>query len=295
MSNHEAQFTIGNLMKKYLLLPALLASYILLVIPFTAYMRNKPFVEKLGYVPQAEVLKFVSADQKLLVADSLVMKTLFYFGSLVEKSSAKLEIPPDYFSIFRTIETAIRVNPYNIDAYYFAQAILVWDAKRIREANSLLEYGLKYRKWDYQLPFYLGFNYAYFLKDYQAAARYYKLAGELSGEPLFVNLAGRYMYEAGRTDLALIYLTAMEKSARNPAIRKTYKVRIAALLQVKAIEGAMAAYQGRFGTPSKSIDDLLRMGFLSKRPVDPYGGTFYIDEKGQVRATSKFAFAAPVQ
>ena len=98
-------------------------------------MHNKPFVEKLGYVPQAEVLKFVTADQKMFVADSLVMKTLFYFGSLVEKSTAKFILPPDYFSIYKTIETAVKLDPYNMDAYYFAQAVMVWDAKRVKEAN----------------------------------------------------------------------------------------------------------------------------------------------------------------
>lgn len=278
-------------MKQKVALAILLGCYLALIFPFTYYMRNKPFVEKLGYVPQAEVLKFVSADQKLLVADALVLKTLFYFGSLIEKSSAKLDLPPDYFSIFRTIETAIRVNPYNQDAYYFAQAILVWDARRIREANSLLEYGLDYRKWDYQLPFFLGFNYAYFLKDYPAAARYYKLAGELSGEPLFASLAGRYMYEAGQTDLALAYLTAMEKSARNPSIRKTFQVRIAAFKQVKKIETAVRVFRNRFGIAPKSIEELMEKGLLSESPVDPYGGKFFIDEHGQVRTTSKFAFA----
>ena len=279
-------------MKKALLLTILLGCYFTLLVPFTSYMRNKPFIEKLGYVPQAEVLKFVSADQRLLVADSLVMRTLFYFGSLVEKKEAKLEVPPDYYSIFRTIETATQVNPYNIDAYYFAQAVLVWDAKRIREANSLLQHGLKYRTWDYLLPFFLGFNYAYFLKEYEAAAHFYKLAAELSGDPLFMNLAGRYMYETGQTDQALNYLLTMEKSARNPAIKKSFQIRIAAFKQVKVIEKAVASYLARFGKAPLSIDELLLKGFLVSRPVDPYGGAFYLDKNGQVRTTSKFAFAA---
>src|SRR6266567_278984 len=100
-------------MKKYPLLPALVAAYIFLIIPFAAYMRNKPFVEKLGYVPQAEVLKFFAADQKIFLADSLVLKSLFYFGSMVEKNDAKFAIPPDYFSLYKTIETAVNLDPDN--------------------------------------------------------------------------------------------------------------------------------------------------------------------------------------
>jgi tetratricopeptide (TPR) repeat protein len=279
-------------MIRYLLLPLLLAGYIALAIPFAAYMRNKPFLEKLGYIPQPEVLKFVAADQKIFLADSLVMKTLFYFGSLVEKSTAKFVLPPDYFTIYKTIETAVKLDPYNMDAYYFTQAVLVWDAKRIKEANALLEHGMKYRDWDQQLPFFLGFNHAYFLKDYQNAARFYRRAADLSGAPLLANLAGRYMYEAGQTDLALAYLATMEKSARNAAIKKEFQVRITAFQEVKRIESAIARCRSDFGAAPATVDELLQKGCLKGPPVDPYGGQFFIDENGQVRSTSKFAFAA---
>lgn len=278
-------------MKRSLLLSLLMAVYIGIIIPFTGYMRNKPFVEKLGYLPQPEVLKFVAADQKVFLADSLVMKSLFYYGSLVEKGGTKFYIPPDYFSLYKTIEAALKLDPYNMDAYYFAQAVMVWDAQRIKEANALLEYGLKYRTWDYQLPFFIGFNYAYFLKDYENAARYYQKAADLSGDPTLARLAGRYMYESGRTDLALAYLVAMEKSARSAAIKKEFQVRIAAFREVKRVEEAITGYKTDYGIPPATIAELLREGYLKAPPVDPYGGQFFIDENGQVRSTSKFAFA----
>ncbi len=65
-----------------------------------------------------------------------------------------------------------------MDAYYFAQAVLVWDVGQVRLANELLEYGMRYRTWDYLLPFFAGFNYSYFLKDNEKAAQYYR--GQLS-------------------------------------------------------------------------------------------------------------------
>ena len=278
-------------MKRVALLFILVACYCAVLLPFTAYMKNKPFVEKLGYVPQAEVLRFISADQKYCVADILVMKSLFYFGSLVERSTPKIPLPPDYFSIYKTIETAVKLDPYNLDAYYFAQAVIVWDAKRVGEANALLEYGMKYRTWDYLLPFFAGFNYAYFLKDYPKAAGCYEKAAALSGEPLYATLAGRYLYESGQTELALAYLSAMEKSARNASIQKTFHVRIVAFEVVKKVEVALARYREAHKGPFPTVEDLLRMGYLAEPPVDPYGGKFYIDDKGHVRSTSKFAFA----
>lgn len=252
-------------------------------------MQRKPFAEKLGYVPRPEVLKFISADQKQAVAASLVMNVLLYYGDLVEKEANKVVIPPDYYGMYRTIQTAVTVDPYNMDAYYFAQAILVWDLKRIKEANQLLEHGMKYRKWDFYLPFFAGFNYAYFLKDYTTAARYYKRAGELTGNELHINLAGRYMYESGKTDLAIAYLSTMEKRARNDAVKKSFARRLKAFKEVRRIEIARDRFQEKNSVMPEDVQSLVKDGYLSPPPVDPYGGSFYIDDRGQVRSTSKFA------
>ena len=138
--------------------------YGILILPFTTYLRDKPFVEKLGYVPSATVLKSVAADLKELVAASLVLKVLMYFGGLSEKSENQVAIPPDYPAMSRLLHVAVRLDPYNMDAYYFAQGFLTWDAKQYKLANDLMDYGMKYRTWDWYLPFFAGFNSAYFLK-----------------------------------------------------------------------------------------------------------------------------------
>ena len=253
-------------------------------------MNNKPFVEKLGYVPQAEVLLFATADQKQFTSASLVMKVLFYYGSLFEMAENQIFIPPDFEGMHTTIEAAIKLDPYNMDAYYFAQAVMVWDMKQVRTANDLLEYGMQYRTWDWYLPYFVGFNYGYFLKDYAKAAQYFKRVGELTGNELSINLAGRYMYEAGHTDMAIAYLTAMEKGAQNEAIRKSFRLRLDAFKGVKLLEAARDTYKKKYGKPPASLEVLVNAGFLRKLPVDPYGGMYYLDENGQIRSTSKFAF-----
>jgi hypothetical protein len=158
-------------------------------------------------------------------------------------------------------------------------------------ANDLLDYGMKYRNWDWQLPFFAGFNNAFFLKDYLKAANYYKIAGDLSGSDLHKKLAGRYMQESGQTDLAIGYLTAMEKGERNPAMKKSYQIRLAAFKEVRRIEVARDQYQQQRGVLPGSVDQLLQTGLLAPVPVDPYGGRFYLEPSGKVTTTSKFAFA----
>lgn len=266
--------------------------YGILIIPFTTYLRNKPFVEKLGYVPSVTALKTVAADHKELVAASLVMKVLMYFGGLSEKSqTGQVAVPPDYASMSRLLHGSVKLDPYNMDAYYFAQAFLTWDVKQYKLANDLMDYGMKYRSWDWYLPFFAGFNSAYFLKDYAAAAKYYQLAGDLSGSDLSRLLAGRYMQESGQTELAIAYLAVVEKGERNPALKKNYQLRLTALRETRRIEVARESYHKAKGAMPATVAQLISGGFLSPPPKDPYGGEFYLETDGKVATTSKYAFA----
>jgi hypothetical protein len=272
------------------ILISLLISYTVLLFPFTGYLKNKPYVEKLGAVPKGEVLVGVSVDQKEFIAASIILKVLFYFGSLVDKSFNKLDIPPDYPAISRSLHAAVKLDPYNMDAYYFAQATLVWDAQQVQLVSNLMEYGMRYRTWDYMLPFFAGFNYAYFMKNSSRAAEFYKRAAELSGSELFIRLAGRYMQESGNTQMAIDYLTVMERGAQNPAIKQTFNVRLNAIKEVRRIELARDSYLNNEGGVPATIEELVIRGYLDTHPVDPYGGSFYLDSDGSVRSTSKFAF-----
>lgn len=270
-----------------------LISYVLVIGPFTSYMRNKPIEEKLGYVPSIKFLKPLSADQKELVGASLVMKVMMYFGTVIDKAGDGRVIaePPDLQGMSRLLHGAVQLDPYNMDAYYFAQGFLTWDARQYKVANDLLEYGMKYRSWDWYLPYFAGFNNAYFLKDYKKAAEYYKIAGDLSGVDLYKSLAGRYLQESGQTDLAIAYLTGMVKTSRNQAVRQTYQIRLKAFQEARRIEIARDRFLESGGTVPVTIETLLKSGLLTPSPVDPYGGRFYLDPEGKVMTTSKFAFA----
>ncbi|NTV90607.1 MAG: hypothetical protein HGA22_09675 [Clostridiales bacterium] len=269
-----------------------IAAYVCILGPFTAFMKRKPLEEKLGFVPNTSMLRYVSADQKTFVSAALLMKVVMYFGGLTERPVEKaLLSAPDYRGMSNIIHTALKLDPYNMDGYYFAQSFLTWDIKQFDLANRLLDYGMKYRTWDWYLPFFAGFNNAYFLKDYKKAAEYYKKAGELSGQDLHICLAGRYMQESEQTELAIAYLTAMEKGDRNPAVKKNYQIRLKAFREVRRIELARDRYRETVGRSPSTLEQLQREGFLAPPPVDPYGGRFFLEPDGKVTTTSKFAYA----
>ncbi len=277
----------------YMIFIAAVLGYALLIVPFSAYLHQRPVQIKLGYVPEAKTIKYAAADQRYVVTDWAVLKVIFYFGELIEKAQGGelFYSTPDYLGMFKTLQTALRIEPYNKDAYYFAQAAFTWELGRYKEVNNLLEYGMKYRTWDYQLPFFAGFNNAYFMKDYAKAAEYMKKAAAISHEPLFANLAARYFYEAGTTDLGIAFINAMLKGAKDDRERKMYQVRRDALTAIQLLTTAVAQYRQRYGVLPASPDDLVTKGIIKELPLDPYGGTFYLDNKGTVHSTSKLAFA----
>jgi tetratricopeptide (TPR) repeat protein len=244
----------------------------------------RPPQARLGYFPPASVIKALTADQYQFVSQVISLQCLFYFGTLVELRTQA----PDWWQIYRAVYTATRLDPYNMDAYYFAQAVLTWETGMLQQTIQLLEYGFAHRTWDWHLPFYISFDYAFFLKDYEKAGMYLAKAAELKPEvEWYATLAARYYYEGGSTALALAYLQEMIPAARNEAIKKRLVIRAKAFEKVLQIEQAIAAFKERFQAEPEDLERLVNAGLLERIPDDPYGGTFYLDEQGRVRTTSK--------
>jgi tetratricopeptide (TPR) repeat protein len=258
-------------------------------VPLTKIRDNKPAEARLGFFPPAPVIKALTADQYQFVSQVISLQCLFYFGSLVEQPGQR----PDLQRIYRALYTSTRLDPYNLDAYYFAQSVLIWEAGMIPRVVELLEYGFAHRPWDWYLPFFLSFDYAFFLHDYHKAAEYLAKVAQLKPEiDWYVTLAARYLYEGGSTALALAYLKEMIPTARNEAIRRRMMTRAEALEKILKIEQAIAVYRKHFQKDPEELGDLVRVGILKRIPEDPYGGSFYLDKDGRVRTTSKLAHGA---
>lgn len=273
--------------RKIAVLIVLLLAFAFLIGPFAVRMKNRPLIEKIGYLPDSVVMRIVSADQKPLAAAGLVFKTMMYYGGLSEGDQKK-SFSSDLTGMEKTLTTATRLDPYNMDAYYFGQATLVWDLQHFAEANALLDYGMHHRDWDFYLPLFAGFNSAYFMKDYESAARYYRRVGELTGSDYFMKLTGRYLYDIGETEQAISYLTTMVEGARNDAVRLGLSMRLEAFQAVRKIEVARDRFRDATGKLPEDLNVLLKGGYLAALPIDPYGGTFFIDNTGKIHSTSKF-------
>ncbi len=253
---------------------------------FEKDMKNRPVYEKLGYVPTGKIIKMISGELRWFLGEYYTFKAIIYYGDLKGKELAGKKVSIEYYNLYKIIETAVILNPYHEDAYYFAQAAFTWDIGRVREVNAILRYVFQYRRWDFKIPFFLGFNYSYFLREYGKAAEYYKKAAEISGNPFFASLAARYFYESGHTKLGIIFLKFMIKGIRKKELKNIYEKRLKALEAIYSIEKAVKKYKALYGRMPGSIAELVKKGLLKSIPKDPYGGRFYIDKYGRVRSTS---------
>ncbi len=267
---------------------------VILLIPVqkstSKYLALRSVEEKLGYIPSGKALKAVALDHKALLGDWLFFKAMTYYGGKIDPNLGATGRNIEYYNMYRFLDAASLLDPYNIDIYYFTEAVFTWGIGRIREVNRILERGLKYRNWDHYIPFFMGFNYFYFLKDYETASKYLKMVAEMTKSPFFASLASRMMYEAQRTDVAIGFLKTMIRDIKKESLRRSLLVRLKALEGVSIIEKAISEFELRYGRKPDDIKELIRTGILENIPEDPYGGRFYIDKHGRVRSTSKFAF-----
>ena len=153
-------------MKHYLFSAlCVLLAYLALIGPFTRVMAQKPYAVKLGVIPHPKVLQVLFPDYQELLGANVLGRIILYYGTLTGDQTrlGDLQLAADYPAMSRAVHTALRLDPYNMDGYYFGQSILVWNARQYQLANELLEYGMQYRTWDWQLPFFAAFNNAYLL------------------------------------------------------------------------------------------------------------------------------------
>lgn len=269
------------------ILSLLLLAYALVVIPFSTHLRERAVDIKLGYLPSARVMKVCAPEFVPLLAQFAVARVMIYYGSLFEENPALIQRPPELFNMFKTIERAVQLDPYNMDAYYFAQATFTWEIGHAGDVNRLLNHGMKFRTWDWQLPYYAGFNAAYFLHDFNAAATYMKQAAEISGYPLFSRLAARYLSDSGQTEMAILYLEAMLKGAKDETIRELYRQRLEPLLEVRRLEQLVERFRQELGRLPLNVEELLQENYLDKPPFDFLGREFVITSDGRVVLSGK--------
>lgn len=253
-----------------------------------AARKTLPVNQASAYVIPAPFLKVVTLEFKGVVSDILLLKSLVFFGSTMERGESTFTLKDwEWDWLFKLLKTSSSLDPYFLDPYYFGGNILTNKPTLVEELNLYLEEGANYRTWDWFLPFLIGWHRFYYFHDNEGAARYLQEAYKRNQDSsLLATLAARLSYQAKRTENAIIFLEEILSKTDDPEVRKIYELRLQALIAIDILEKATSKYYQTFGVYPERTQDLLKANILKRLPSDPYGGEFIIQKGGSVITTS---------
>jgi hypothetical protein len=245
-----------------------------------------------GYIIPSKFSRILALGNQGLLSDYLFLKTATFVGG--RSGSGEQLNEEDWQFVTSSLDVVTDLDPYFVDPYMLAEGLLAWDAGKPEEANRLLSKGMKYRTFDWRLPFFVGFNHFYFLKDYETASGFIMTASRLPGSPAYLaTLGARLAYYGGKSKTALLFLKEMLAETDDVLLRSRLEMRMLALERAVAIEDALGKFKAQEGRSPEKLIELVTAGYLSELPLDPYGGRWRVLENGRVFSTSKFANAPP--
>ncbi len=258
---------------------------VLLAVYFQSAVKVQSFREGLdptqtvsALMVKPEALEIVGGEFRGILADYLLLKASTFLGSRYNTKESDLKAVSVLFG------QSLALDPYFFQTCYFIQAFLPWGSRMVKEAIELLEISKNHRYWDWEPPYYIGFDYFYFLHDNLAASRYLMEASERPhAPPLLAMLGARLSQRAGQTRAAIVFLQTMAKREEREVVRKQILKRIDALKGVLVLEKAIAAFESRFGHPPETLGELVDSGILEKIPKNPYkSADSYSYENGEI-------------
>lgn len=254
--------------------------------------RQLPVPRDHGYVLPGPLLGVVAGEYRGLAADVCFLQGMVAYGRTLEKGAGEVEERRIWQHVYRLLDASTDLDPYFFDPYYFANAVLNRKPVLVEKVNALLAKGVERRDWDWVLPFYLGFNYFYYLHDNIRAAEYLMLgARRPDAMPLLATLGARLAYRGNRTENAIVFLREILRNANDEKTQELYRTRLEALEKTYLLEQAVRLYRRKFDRWPKSLQTLLSVGLIAAIPEDPYGGSFYVTEDGVVKSTSDLTYA----
>ena len=227
----------------------------------------------LAYLPKGNFLKVSALGYETLLADLIWLKTVQAIG----------EGEWDYDWIYRALDVITTLDPKFDYVYQVGNVALAVLGDRPEEANRLLEKGLAPNPLVWQIPFYLGFNYFFYLQDFQPAAHYMAQAAKIPGRPEYIPfLASRLYVQAREPNVALEFLVHMREQTEDERAREKLDQRIRQVMierDLNLLDHAIEEFTGKYGRDPHDLSQLVEVGLLKEVPKEPFGGQYKIESK----------------
>lgn len=178
-------------------------------------------------------------------------------------------------------EGVAMLNPAHEDNYYIAQAILPWGGA-VGPNQHIQILAMNSRPWDFLPGFFAAFNQLYFYQNpLKAGEILYSVAGrQPEHKQQIIELAARWQEKGQDLSAAIQLVQAMEKSARNPALKNNLHLRVVRLQGLQQLRVAAEKYRLQHGHYPESLSELQQTGLIKQLPVDPLGIGYGVDATG---------------
>jgi hypothetical protein len=246
--------------------------------------------DELLYLPNENLLTYLTGGMHTIIADLLWLETVQYTAKQFRSQERK------FTWLEHMANTTVRLDPYFTGAYVYGATFMAGIGND-EGATRLLHKGLTARPDRYEIPFEMAKIYMMNRRKWDnalAATSYYLAwAGARADDPEWAqgfmdwsrNLQRQHsLIEAGRQVWA-----SMLENAASPMMRDLAKHNIA-LLDAEALRDSLRQTAARFedeqGRRPADLTELVRQDYREGIPRDPLGGTFFLDDRGEVRSES---------
>lgn len=230
------------------------------------------------FLPKGEFIKPVVMGYDQLAADLIWLQAIQVIGE-------KTVTPDGYQWIYHALDVVTTLDPEFAYAYQLGGVVLSVLAKTPDKSNELLLKGMKENPHIWQIPFYVGFNHFFYMKDYKKAAEYMAKASELPGHPEYLpRLAAKLYVQAGDPTVALEFLMRMHHDSNDEKVRAGLEERIRDVIVERDagyLEDAVKRYKETYKRHPVQLIELVDQGIIKSIPEEPSGGYYYFNPKDE--------------
>ncbi len=282
VSNGMASF------RQWLLVSGLLAGLVVSAIGalMAAERMRPPEVRalELAYLPKGAYIKIAVLGYRQIASDLIWLKAVQYLGEVNQT-------PEGWLWAYHVMDVVTDIDPQFVAVYQAGGTILgVW-AQRVQESIMLLEKGVRHNPNEWTLPFFLGYDYFYELRDPVTAAKYLRMASALPGAPAYLpKLAARMTVEAGDPAAALEFLERLYAQTQDERLKEALVRRMKEVIierDIRFLEEGVRRYRARYKRWPAKLEDLVRKGIITAIPPEPLGGAYVMGSpEGTVKSTA---------
>jgi len=168
-------------------------------------------------------------------------------------------------------QQVLTLDPYFQQALMQIQGIMAWNRDMTPAAIDLLKIPEKNRPWDWMPGYYIGFDYYYFLQDFEKASEIFLKTAAIKKAPLLIALLGsRFAVQGQRVETSLLSLKYMvEDPELSEESKKEIQDRIVMLKGILILEKAVEQYKTLYAKLPESLNDLIKENIIPALPEHP--------------------------